>query len=126
MSLNVTVLQGRLVADPEATDANGTPLTKFTVAVQRIGKQKDVADFFDIVTWGKTAEYVAAYQTKGRRVEVVGRLEQQRWENSEGQKRSRIVVVANQVNGLDWEAPTDGEPVAAAASKGEDTSDIPF
>jgi single-strand DNA-binding protein len=125
--MNNVVLYGRLVADPEKVDAGGHTKTSFTIAVQRVGKQKDVADFFDVNAWRQTGDYVAAYQTKGKRVIVKGRLEQQRWETSEGQKRSRVVVVADQVTGLDYDAPADGGdgPVAVGATKADD-SDIPF
>lgn len=123
-NFNRVIQGGRLVADPEKTTTkSGHTLVKFTIAVNRVGKDKDVADFFDVEAWRETGDYVAAYQQKGNRVLVEGRLKQQRWENSDGQKRSRIVIVADRVVGYDYNE--EATPVGVGAGK-DDTEDIPF
>jgi len=58
---------------------------------------KDEVSYFDIVTFGKQAESCAEYLTKGRHVLIDGRLQERRWETEEGQRRTEIEVVANQI-----------------------------
>ena len=64
------------------------------IAVSRTGG--DAADFFDVVTWERQAEIVAEYCAKGRRIAVEGRLHHSTWE-TEGQKRSKVEIVAHRV-----------------------------
>jgi single-strand DNA-binding protein len=131
-NFNSVTLVGRLTADPEAVtvQTNNGPVqkTSFRLAVNRIGRNKDTADFFDVETWRSTAEYVAAYQTKGKRVLVDGRLQLQQWEK-DGERRSKVIVIGDTVQGFDYEVQAEGaeRPTAnAAATAGNDTEDIPF
>lgn len=99
--MNKVILLGRVVADPETryTQSN-TAITRFRLAVNRGGKQAEgqpTADFFDIVAWQKTAEFVGKYFTKGMQVLVEGKLRNDQWTDKEGQKRSRTEVNADQV-----------------------------
>ena len=109
--LNTCVLIGRLTADPEAKYlTSGVAVTNFRLAVDRSFKNRDgekETDFFDVVCWRKLAEIVAQNIRKGRLVAVQGRLQQDRWQNKEGQNRSRVQVVADEVRFLDW--PKDGQ-----------------
>lgn len=99
-SINQVILMGRLTRDPELrTTPNGKSVANFGLAVDKYG-QDSGADFFEIVVWEKLAELVNQYLTKGRRCLVQGRLTQRQWEQ-EGQKRSRIEVVANDITFLD-------------------------
>jgi single-strand DNA-binding protein len=134
-NFNSVTLVGRLTADPETTtvQTNNGPVqkTSFRIAVNRIGRNKDTADFFDVETWRSTAEYVAAYQTKGKRVLVDGRLQLQQWQNDAGENRSKVVVIGDTVQGFDRDASdADGterpKAAAAATTSGDDTEDIPF
>jgi single-strand DNA-binding protein len=132
-NFNSVTLVGRLTADPETTtvQTNNGPVqkTSFRIAVNRIGRNKDTADFFDVETWRSTAEYVAAYQTKGKRVLVDGRLQLQQWQNNEGENRSKVVVIGDTVQGFDYEAQAEGSErpkAAATATSTGDDEDIPF
>jgi len=92
---------GRCVADPETryTQSN-MAISRFRLAVNRRGKQAEgqpSADFFDIVTFQKTAEFVGKYFTKGMQVLVEGRLRNDQWTDKEGQKRIRTEVNADWV-----------------------------
>ncbi len=99
-SINQVILMGRLTRDPELrTTPGGKSVVNFGLAVDRFG-QSEEADFFEIVAWERLAELVNQYLTKGRRCLVQGRLTQRRWEQ-DGQNRSRIEVVANDVTFLD-------------------------
>ncbi len=100
--INMVVLVGRLTRDPEMRYTNsGTALCKFSLAVNRRKRSGDnnwteEVSFFDVLLWGRQAETLNNYLTKGKQVAVNGELRQNRWEQ-DGQKRSRIEVVANNV-----------------------------
>ena len=99
--LNHAVLIGRLVMDAELKfTASGTALCQFSIAVNRRRKSgdkwEDEANFFDIVVWGKSGEYLSQYLTKGKLVGIDGELNQKRWQQ-DGQSRSKVEVVAHTV-----------------------------
>ena len=107
--LNHIILIGRLVRDPEMRyTSNGTPVTNFTLAVERSYTnqqgERDV-DFIDIVTWRKLAETCAHHLGKGRLVAVDGSLQIRKSENN-GRTYVNSEVVASTVQFLDW--PSDG------------------
>ena len=80
---NVTLI-GRLTADPEIRDAKDTTVARFTLAVDRIGSEE--ADFIRCVAFGKSAEFVDDYFTKGLRVGVTGRIQTGRYEDKDSGK----------------------------------------
>lgn len=125
-SVNNVMLLGRLTRDTELrTTSNGKSVTEFSIAVD---KGNDSASFFDVVAWEKTAEIINQYTSKGSKVLVQGRLDQQTWEK-DGQKRSKVVVVAFDVVLLDSksERPVkDSAPSSEEADKPLDLSQIPF
>jgi single-strand DNA-binding protein len=99
-SINQVILMGRLTRDPDMrTTPNGKTVTSFSLAVDRQG-QDDSADFFDVTAWEKLGELVNQYLSKGRRCLVQGRLSYRQWEQ-DGQKRSKVEVVATDVTFLD-------------------------
>lgn len=105
-SLNQVTLMGNLTRDPELRQTpSGQTVTNFSLALNRAYKDKsdewqEVTDYVDIVCWGSLAERVAQYMSKGRRCLVQGRLQSRSWEQ-EGQKRSKVEVLANDVTFLD-------------------------
>src|SRR3989304_8603649 len=124
-SFNQLILMGNLTRDPELrTTPNGTSVCGFSLALNRSYKSADgdwqeATDFIDIVAWGPLGERVAQYLTKGRAALVSGRLQSRRWEQ-DGQKRSKVEVVANDVTflGGGGAAPTGGDEAAGAPMKG--------
>ncbi len=102
MTAQVTVV-GNLTAEPEIkTTKTGSSVLKVGVAVNRRWKNKqdeweEEVSFFDVNAWGELADNVASSLSKGSRVIVSGRLEQQSWENKEGQKQSKVVLVADDI-----------------------------
>jgi len=99
--INVVVLVGRLTRDSELKyTKSGMPIARFSIAVNRSKKQDDQwvdeTSFFDIDFWGKGAEAVNRYLTKGQQIAVEGELRQDRWEQ-DGQSRSKIIVNASNV-----------------------------
>lgn len=106
-SINQVILMGRLTRDPEMrTTPSGKNVTSFSLAVDRAG-QDDSADFFDITAWEKLGELVNQYLSKGRRCLVQGRLTYRQWEQ-DGQKRSKVEVVATDVTFLDGPSGDSG------------------
>lgn len=106
-SINQVILMGRLTRDPDMrTTTNGKTVTNFGLAVDRQSSQDDSADFFDITAWEKLGELVNQYLSKGRRCLVQGRLSFRQWEQ-DGQKRSKVEVVATDVTFLD--GPSGGD-----------------
>ncbi len=103
--MNVVALIGRLVADPELkyTPA-GIAVCKLRIAVDRRFKNEageKQTDFFDVVAWRQSAEFASQYLAKGQRVAVQGSLQQRSWVQQDGQKRSAIEVVADNLQGMD-------------------------
>lgn len=97
--MNNVVLIGRLTKDPEITyTQNGTAVCKFTLAVNRQGK--DGADFIRIVTWNKTAENCSKYLAKGRQAAVQGRIQTGSYKNKDGHTVYTTDVIANNVQFL--------------------------
>jgi single-strand DNA-binding protein len=102
--INVVVLVGRLVADPELKyTPSGVAVATFRIAVDRRPNSQGVkeADFINIVAWRQSAEFAANYLGKGRLVAVEGRLQIRNWVAQDGSKRSTAEVVANELRGLD-------------------------
>lgn len=101
MALNHIVIMGRLTSDPSLRrTGSGTPVTSFTVAVDRDynpqGQEKET-DFIDCVAWRNTGEFVSKYFTKGRMIVVDGRLQIRSWTDKDGNKRRTAEVVADSV-----------------------------
>ena len=86
--MNKVILLGRLTKDPELrfTPGDGKAVSRFTIAVKRQFK-RDEADFISCVAWGKTAETISQYMTKGRQIAVTGSIRTDSYEAQDGTKR---------------------------------------
>ena len=98
MNTNVVVLTGRCVRPAELKYTNGgLAICNFSIAVnERIkldGEYSDRPNYFDVTVFGNYGKAMQPHLTKGREVTITGRLKQDRWE-SEGQKNSRVVIIA--------------------------------
>ena len=126
--LNHITIMGRLVKDPELrATQTGKAVASFTLAVDR-DFAKNETDFFDCVAWGKTAEFVHSYFTKGRLAVVAGRLQFRDWTDSNGNKRRNAEVVAESVYFGDSKKD-EGKitPVSVFFTEIEETDDdLPF
>ncbi len=99
--LNVVCLMGRLVADPELRHTQTQiPVTSFRIAVDRTfqtkGQEKQT-DWIDVVAWRNTAEFVTRYFHKGSMIAVHGSLQTRSYSDKDGNKRTAVEVVANEV-----------------------------
>ena len=90
--MNVVVLTGRLTADPESTQIGENSVANFSIAVHDFKGGEEFTNFFDLSAWGKLADTVSQYLTKGRWVTIRGKLRHETWE-TDGQKRSRVRVL---------------------------------
>lgn len=100
--LNRVILMGRLVADPELKTTNsGVSVCSFRIAVDRNyvknGEQRQ-ADFFDIVAWRSSAEFVCRHFTKGSLIAVDGQLQTRQYQTKDGSNRSAVEVVADSIS----------------------------
>ena len=103
--INTCTLSGRIATDPEMRyTTTGKAVVNFRLAVDRGRKGQDgqeQADFLDIVTFEKTAEFVAQWLDKGALVGVEGRIQARDWQTSDGQARRTIEIVASRVHFLE-------------------------
>lgn len=107
---NTVTLVGNVTRDPELRfTPSGAPVANFGLAVNRrwmnrqTNEWEEQVSFFDVVCWREMAENVADTLTKGSRTIVSGRLEQRSWETQDGDKRSKVEVVADEVGpSLRW------------------------
>lgn len=132
IDLNNVCLIGRLIRDSELKyTTSGQAVSKFSLAVDRRVKDggiwKTEANFFDVTLWGKMAESLNQYLTKGKQVAIDGELRQDRWQQ-DGVNRSKVEVVAHTVQllGGGGERGQSAQPQQALASDDGFTNDIPF
>jgi len=119
--INKVILLGNLTKDPvlRYTGA-GKPVCDFGIATNRSwtdekGQLQELAEFHNIVAWGKLAEIASQYLAKGRKVYVEGRLQTRRYETTDGQKRSRTEIVIDEMVMLD----TKGMDTQTASHNGK-------
>ena len=127
--MNVVMLIGRLVADPELKyTPSGVAVCQMRIAVDRRFKSETgekVSDFFNLVAWRQRAEFAANYLHKGRLVAIEGSLQSRNWVGQDGQKRYATEVVVNNIQGLDRPKESQGSAAAAPASDYEAPSEVP-
>lgn len=132
-AFNKVILIGNLTADPELKQTTGgISVTSFSIAVSRRVSSKNsdgtqTTDFFNIVAWRNTAEFVTKYFQKGRSILVCGSLQTRNWTDQNGQKHYVTEVVADEVQFVDRKP--DGPTAAASATPapyGASPKDVAF
>lgn len=135
--LNCAVIMGRLTADPELrTTSTNLSVVSFTVAVdrsyQRQGQEKQT-DFINVVAWRQTADFVSKYFRKGQMIAVQGSIQTRSYEDRNGNKRTAVEIVADNVSfcGSKAESGSAGNAFSGASASAsyqntgsEDFSDI--
>ena len=107
MSYNKIHIIGNLGRDPELSyTPQGTAVCKFSVATNerrrdKAGEQQDITTWFRVTVWGKQAENVSRYLSKGRKVYLEGRLHVEEWTDRDGKPRQSLEVNASEVQFLD-------------------------
>ena len=100
---NTVTVVGNVTRDPELRfTSSGQAVATFGLAVNRRWQNRnneweESTSFFDVTCWAQMAENVAESVTKGTRVLVTGRLEQRSWETNDGEKRSKVEIVAEEI-----------------------------
>lgn len=142
-SFNKAILMGNLTRDPELRSTpSGASVCNFDLAMNRVymtqaGERREEVCYMTIVVWGKQAEHCAQYLKKGRAAHVEGHLQQRAWTTPEGQKRSKLEVVAERVQFLSdgrgtrvtYAADPDADPPAQvpdADPPAPSGDDVPF
>jgi single-strand DNA-binding protein len=122
-NLNSILIEGNLTRDPLLRNTpKGTAICTFSIASNRYYKQDSAyekeVNFFDVETWSRLAENCYNLGRKGRGVRVVGRLKQDRWNDSEGKPHSRVTIVAEHVEFRpEFKKDDAGEPALAAMAR---------
>ena len=134
MSINVVIISGNLTRDPDLRHTNsGTAILSFGVAVNdrmkdRDGSWVDRPNFVDVTVFGRRAEALSRFLSKGAKVALSGKLRYSSWER-DGQKRSKLEVIAEEIEFLsrDGDVARTAAPQQAAPQYPEVTyEDIPF
>ena len=124
--LNKIMLIGNLGRDPELNvTAEGTPITKFSLAVSRnyktsSGEKREETEWFNIVAWRQLAETCERYLHKGSKVYIEGRVTQRKYTDREGNQRTSFDVIANDMEMLTPKSVSGGESYSAAAGDNND------
>ena len=100
--LNVVAIMGRLAADPQLRQTTtGKNVASFRIACDRGRRDangQSQADWLDVVAWDRTAEFVCKYFQKGSLIAIDGRLQSRQYQDKNGNNRTAIEIVANNVN----------------------------
>lgn len=98
---NRVILAGNLTRDPELRQTgSGISVANFGIAVNRVRSKNEEVDFFDITAWRELGETIANYKKKGDPILVEGKLQYQTYKDRDGNNRSKIIVVADNVQFL--------------------------
>ena len=108
--MNVVIIKGRLGADVELKSTNtGKHVARLRVAVDRRGKNAGT-DWLDVIAWEQKADFAQQYLGKGRAILVEGRLQSRQYQTQDGQKRTAIEIIAENIEFA------DSKPQGAAQS----------
>ncbi len=129
-SFNRVILVGSLTKDVELRHIpSGTAVTDISLAVnERVKKNDqwvDEVNYFDVTLWGRTAEVAGMYLSKGSSVLIEGRLKLDRWEQEDGQKRSKIKIVGERMQMLSAKAAGGAHHAEAAQAMSSVQSEPP-
>lgn len=119
--LNKVTIMGRLCADPELRETqSGIPVCSCRIAVDRdyLSNGERETDFFDVVAWRGTAEFICGYFTKGRMIALDGRLQTRNWTDRDGNKRVSVEIVAESAFFADSKREDSKQETAKQSSGG--------
>lgn len=129
MSINRVNITGNLTRDPELrATAGGTQMLAFGVAVNDRRKNpqtsawEDVPNFVDCIVFGSRAEAVSRFITKGSKVAIEGKLRYSSWETKEGQRRSKLEVIVDEI---EFMSRSNGQQVTSPAAEAAKVADTP-
>lgn len=121
MSINRVIVSGNLTREPEVrTTASGNPVMGFGIAVNdrrknsQTGEWEDYPNFIECTMFGARAQSVSRFLSKGSKVAIEGKLRWSQWETNEGQKRSKIEIIVDEIEFMS--SISNGAQVPATAS----------
>jgi single-strand DNA-binding protein len=129
--LNKIMLIGNLGKDPDFNvTPDGTPVAKFSLAVSRnvknrSGERTKETEWFNIVVWRQLAEVCEKYLHKGSKVYIEGRLQQRKYTDKDGNQRTAVEVIANEMEMLDSKESSGGSSSYAQGQGGASSSYTP-
>jgi len=138
MSINRVVISGNLTRDPELrSTAGGMAVLKMGIAVndrrknQQSGEWEDVPNFFDVTVFGQRGESLSRFLSKGSKVAIEGKLRWSQWETPDGDKRSKVEIIADDIEFMSSRGEGGGGggyagPTAPAPKPETFEDDIPF
>ncbi|MBN2822078.1 MAG: single-stranded DNA-binding protein [Coriobacteriia bacterium] len=139
MGINRVMITGNLTRDPELRSTNsGMSVLKMGVAVndrrknQQTGEWEDVPNFVDVTVFGARGEALSRFLNKGSKVAIEGKLRWSQWENPQGEKRSKLEVIADEVeflssrDGGSGGGSSGGYTAPASSPSSEPDEEIPF
>ncbi|MDD6530560.1 MAG: single-stranded DNA-binding protein [Prevotella copri] len=137
MALNKTLIQGRLVADPEMRIiGEDVHVVTVRIAVDRDRVNKETgereADFFDVVAWRGTCDFLVKYFAKGDPIVVDGRLQSRNWTDKDGNKRYTVEIIAENLYFGSAKKSSVGNDAASTPTQQstpaqqEDDGELPF
>jgi single-strand DNA-binding protein len=119
VSFNRVILAGNMTRDPELRFTNdGVPVCNFGLAQNNVRGNTDHVNFFDVSAWRELGETVANYKKKGDPILVEGRLQYRTWEAQDGSKRSKVDVVADNIQFLGGKSDGNGSSGGGSESGG--------
>ena len=118
----ITII-GRLTRNPETNETPNSSVAKFSLAVK--GFKKEDVSFFDCEAWGKVGEIVQQYCEKGKQLAVAGTIRIDRWEDKDGNKRSKPVVTVRDMTLLGSKDESEKVPTTVAEQV-EALDELPF
>ena len=123
---NKVILVGRITHEPQIKVANDKEYLDFQIAINRYGKNEQ-SDFFKIVCFGKTAEFVDAYVKKGNLLLVEGSLRDNQWTDEYGQKKRKTEVMAQRIQLLQKKEKQEEQlpPPEVQATESRESDEIP-
>lgn len=122
--MNKVLIIGNLTRDPELRQTNtGLSVCNFTVAVGRRHGENNETDFFSVQAWRGLADNCAKYLKKGKKVAVIGSLQNRSYEDKDGVKRTITEIIASDVEFL---SPNTDENTRRAELIEVEDDDLPF
>ncbi len=134
MAVNVVAISGNLGSDAELRQTQaGTNILSMAVAVNerrhdQSGKWSDYTNWVDCTVFGRRAESLAQYLVKGTKVSIQGRLHQSKWQTQDGQNRSKLEVIVDEIEFMSsrqGEQPSVSPQVAYAAQQAQAAYQVP-
>lgn len=130
-NLNRVLLMGNLTRDPELRHTpSGLAIAKFGMAINRYrknqeGQRQEETTFVDLTAFGRQAEVINQYMTKGKPMYIEGHLNLEQWTSQDGQKRSKLAVIVDEFQFLDSRGAGSGSGAPSSSRRGPDESGEP-